>query len=120
MYDAPSDSVLCDYTPSPTIIDNIISGAPSLLRSLFILFLVVLGTDYEFTSGSSVTFEPADFTTWPLPDPMCLNVSLLSDEAIEGDHTFQLFISSELSEPEITPGDNATVNITIYDLTSMN
>ena len=79
----------------------------------------MLGTDYEFVAGSSVTFEPGDFTTWPLPEPMCLSISLLNDEAIEGDHTFQLFISSDLSEPEITPGNDAVVNITIIDQTGM-
>ena len=66
-----------------------------------------------------MTFEPSDFTTWPAPQPRCLNVSLLVDDAVEGDHTFQLFILSELSEPEITPGDTSNVTITIYDQNSM-
>lgn len=86
---------------------------------IFLCFYIVLGTDYEFVAGSSVTFAPGDFTIWPSPQPMCLNITLLNDDAIEGDHTFQLFISSDLSEPEITPGNDAVVNITIADLTSM-
>lgn len=89
------------------------------VSGLMFLFFAVLGTDYEFTAGSSVTFEPGDFTIWPAPDPMCLNISLLTDDTIEGDHSFQLFISSELAEPEITPGDSSNVTITIYDQNSM-
>ena len=53
------------------------------------------------------------------PSPNCVDVNLLEDNAIEGDHSFQLFISSNLSEPEITPGMNSTVTITITDNTGM-
>lgn len=92
----------------------------SIDHDLFLILFslhAVLGTDYEFDAGSSVTFQPGDFNT-SASEPMCLNISLLIDDAIEGDHSFQLFISSELSEPEITPGANSNATITINDQNS--
>ncbi len=76
------------------------------------------GIDYEFEAGSSVTFEPSDFTVWPAPEPMCLNISLLSDASLEGDHSFEVVILAENSEPEITPGANSVATVTISDQNS--
>lgn len=77
------------------------------------LFATVFGTDYSFMESSSVTFEPEDFNN--MSSQMCLDVSLLSDSALEGDHSFQLLILSNLSEPEITPGSDNVVTISISD-----
>ena len=80
--------------------------------SCLFYFSSVLGTDYDFVGSSSVTFEPDDFT---MMTPQCVSVSLLPDNAFEGDHSFQLFISSDLSELDISPGVNNITTITITD-----
>ena len=77
----------------------------------------MLGEDFDFVGSSSVTFEPEDFSTWPAPSPACVTVSLLNDNAIEGDHDFELFIASNLSEPEISPGNMSVLPISIEDET---
>ena len=86
---------------------------------LIYLTVAVRGVDYDFEAGSSVTFQPSDFSLWPAPQPMCLNISLFSDSSIEGDHTFQVIIAAENSEPEITPGTNSVATVTISDQNSM-
>ena len=85
---------------------------------LLLITAAVRGIDYEFEAGSSVTFQPSDFSLSPAPQPMCLNISLLSDSSLEGDHTFQVVIAAENSEPEITPGADSIAMVTISDQNS--
>ena len=65
---------------------------------------------------SSITFQPEDFNS-SLSVSKCVTVSILTDQAIEGDHYFDLVILSELSDPEITPGTLSTLTIQINDVT---
>ena len=76
-----------------------------------------MNVDYDFVGSSSVTFQPEAFNS-SLSVSECVFVSLLLDMAIEGDHYFDLLISSELSNPEITPGNLSVLTIHIEDTTN--
>ena len=69
----------------------------------------VLGDDYTLPAGTSVTYSSgvsASVTE-------CVNISTVDDDALEGDHSFTVFISS--TDPSVTIGNLSAQEVTIND-----